>query len=127
MATVADFPQAGSIGASLKPKRYDIEMYKGDTFQFALAFKDGSNVAVNLTGWTVLAQLRTYDSGVVGGTVSGSFTASTPGATGIVTLTFDSTSLTPGDYIYDVQLTDTSTQKRTFIGGKVTVTTDISV
>lgn len=125
--TVADFPLAGSIGVTLKPKRYDIEMYKGDTFQFALRFMDSTPAVINLTGWTVLAQLRTYDAGVIGGTVSGSFTASTPGATGIITLTFDSTSLAPGIYIYDVQLTDTSAQKRTYIGGRVTITVDISV
>lgn len=124
--TVADFPAAGTIGATVKPKRYDIEMYKGDTFSFALKLMNASSVVIDMTGWTVSAQMKTYTNGVVGSTVSGSFTASTPNNTGVVSFTFDSTSLAAGDYIYDVQFTDTSAQKRTFIGGKVTVTADIS-
>lgn len=127
--TVVDFPQEGVIGADLQPKRYDIAIYKGDTFKFALKFMDDATPTPNvidLTGFTVLSQLRTYVGGVIGGTVSGSFTASTPGSSGIITLTLDTTALLPGDYIYDVQLTDTSSNKRTYIGGKVTVTVDVS-
>lgn len=124
--TVVDFPQQGTIGATLKPKRYDIEMYQGDTFKFALKFLDGVT-PVNLTGWTALAQIREVVSGTVGGTIEGAFTATMPTPTnGIVYLEFDSSALAPGNYAYDVQMTDGSAQRRTYIGGKVTVTFDIS-
>lgn len=124
--TVVDFPQQGTIGATLKPKRYDIEMYQDDTFRFAMKFLNGVT-PVDLTGWTALAQIRQVVSGVVGVTVEGAFTATIPvPADGIVYLDFDSGTLDPGNYAYDVQMTDGASQRRTYIGGKVTVTFDIS-
>ncbi len=127
--TVVDFPQQGTIGATLKPKRYDVEMYQGDTFRFALKFLDGATPTpgvVDITGWTVLAQIRTVTGGTVGGTIEGAFTSTVDGPNGLVYLEFDSSSLDPGEYGYDVQMTDGSAQRRTYIGGKVTITRDIS-
>jgi len=57
MANIIDFPQQGVIGASLRPRRYDIEIYQGDTFEVILNFKNGPN-PTDLTGITYASAFK---------------------------------------------------------------------
>lgn len=122
MGTIIDYPQEGSIGTSLKPKRYDIvDMYQGDTFKFYLAF---SGVGLDVTGWTATAHVKKISDGTqVVGVID----------TGIVDtvnkrflISIDSDLLDPAEeYKYDIQVVN-GTEKRTFIGGKITLTEDVT-
>lgn len=124
MGTVVDFPQQGTIGTSLKPKRYDIEVYQGDSFRFKLVFKDASMAVIDITGWAGILQIKEVDTATL--VSSATITLSDP-TNGEATVDFGDTNLLAGgDYKYDVQFTDTGGNKRTYIGGKITVTEDIS-
>ena len=123
MSKVVDFPQQGTIGTSLKPKRYDIEVYQDDSFEFQMAFSFGG-VPTNVTGWTGLCQVKT-----AAGAVEGTAVVTIVGAAtnGVFNVNFDSvTGIDAGDYEYDIQFTDAGGKKRTYIGGKFVVTEDIS-
>lgn len=120
--SIVDFPSEGAIGTSRKPKRFDIEMYQGDTFPFYLTFT-GANLDV--TGWTATSTVKRVDDGTV---VAGVITIS---AVDTVNKRFlidaDSDTLLPEvEYMYDVQVVDSGGNKRTFIGGIITTIEDIT-
>lgn len=121
---ITGFTKQGSIGTSLLPKRWDIDIYKGDTFDVTVNFKDANNAGVDLTGFTGLVQFKS-DTGTVVATPT--VTVNYGGTLGAVRILLaDTTVLNEGTYSYDLQLTDPSGSKRTFIGGVVNVTGDIS-
>lgn len=123
--SIVDFPAEGEIGTDLKPKRYDIEIYQGDTFTFDMVFLNGAT-PVDVTGWTAQAQIKKMDNtpgetpnlGITVGTTNGKIT---------VDLTDTETAALAGttDYKYDIQVSD-GLSKRTYIGGKITVTEDVT-
>lgn len=127
MSGVVDFGRSGVLGVTQKPKRYDMDLYQGDTFAFYLTF---SGTDLNVAGWTAASTVHTVDN------------AGTPVVTtGIITIDpidivnkrflvkVNSETLTPAparEFRYDIQVTDSSGNKRTYIGGKITVTEDIT-
>lgn len=120
--TIIDYEQAGTIGVNLLPKRYDIDIYQGDTFEVILNFKDVSNVGVDLTGFTGRAQFKPTTGAPVDLTVTTNYNA----VNGAVQILLSDTSALVGDYSWDLELQDAGGRKRTYIGGKVTVTADIT-
>lgn len=81
-----------------------------------------ANSALNLTGYTVSAQMRKWH----GSTSSTTFTCTiqNPPTTGKIFLTLTSqqtTNLTPGRYVYDVVITDNSGAKSRVVEGMVLV------
>lgn len=120
--SIVDFPSQGSIGASLKPKRYDLEIYQGDTFEVPLAFLQPDDSPVDLTGVTLKVGFQKQD----GSAASVPLTASHNGTGGVVTLLISDTSTLAGTYEWDLQVITTDNKKRTYIGGLVTVTEDIT-
>lgn len=128
MSRVTDFTSEGVIGESIQPKRYDIAIYQGDTFKFEILISSGAT-PIDLTGWTVIAQIRKIND-TPGETPN--INATLGGVNGKVSLSITNTGtglLEDETYIYDVQITDNATPTpnvRTFIGGNVLVTKDIS-
>ena len=118
---VVDFPTQGTIGASKKPKRYDIEVYQGDTFEFYLTF---SGTGLDVTGWTASSTVKKVSDST---TVAGIITISAIDVTNkrfLVSL--NSETLDPTEeYKYDIQVVSGGT-KRTFIGGKIAAVEDIT-
>lgn len=127
MSNVVDFTQTGVIGANLKPKRYDIELYQGDTFSFYLVLKDVNNNPLNITGWTGSAQIKKVSDSSAGETPTLTLAIGTTDGKVTVSLSSTETAALSGttDYKYDIQLSDGSS-KRTYIGGKITVTEDVT-
>lgn len=126
--SITNFPIEGTVGTTLRPKRFDLEVYQGDTFTFNLVLKGNGGTPLDLTGWTALAQIKKAD-GSAGETPALDLTVGT--TDGKVTISLSGTEtglLEPGSgpYKYDVQLTDTAGNKRTFIGGTIVITEDIS-
>lgn len=126
MSTIVEFPSQGIIGSNLQPKRYDIVLYQGDNFAFAMVFKNGST-PIDVTGWTVQGQIKKMTDGSPGETPSLDFTIGTTDGKITVSLTDTDTAALDGatEYKYDIQVND-GTIKRTFIGGVITVTDDIT-
>lgn len=119
-------PDAPSINSSAMPKNHDMVIYKGDYVEFYLSIKDSSNTAINITGYTPKAQLKTgYDDWAP---IDFTCTLSNPTG-GIVKVYLSSgitSSLLPGSYIWDFQLTNTSSDVRTYIAGDVTVYDEVT-
>jgi hypothetical protein len=126
MSGVIDFQSQGTIGTTLQPKRYDIVIYQGDTLTFSMVLKNGAT-PIDITGWTALAQIKKVSDSTAAETPSLTVTVGTTDGKVTISLSDTGTSALQGatDYKYDVQLSD-GTNKRTFIGGKITVTEDIS-
>lgn len=120
--TIIDFPTGDTIGASRKPKRYDIDLYQGDTFSFYLAFTGAS---LSTTGWTANSVVKTVkEKTPVPGII---IISAIDTVANRFTVSIDSNSLESGtEYMYDVQVTDAGGNKRTFIGGKIITTEDIT-
>jgi hypothetical protein len=118
---VVDFPLVSVIGTSRKPKRYDMEIYQGDTFTFYLTF---GGAGLDVTGWTASAKVKTLD-GVT--TVADAITISAVDTVNKRFLISVDSDLLDFDSVfkYDVQVVS-GTEKRTFIGGKITTTEDIT-
>ena len=120
--TIVSFPSQGTIGTTRKPKRFDIDLYQGDTFAFYLTF---SGTGLDVTGWTASAVVKKVSDG---STVSGIITIGAVDTTNKrFTINVASDTLSPDEeYMYDVQVIDSGSNKRTFIGGKIMVTEDIT-
>lgn len=127
---VVDFDLEGTIGVNLQPKRYDIVLYAGDTFKFDLTFQDSVPAAIDVSLWTWDADVQAVDYSPVTPKPAISVANKTDGTDGVVTVTIDSSGLTfpltNTPYMYDIQATDGSGNVRTFIGGQITITRDIS-
>lgn len=126
--SITNFPTEGTVGTTLRPKRFDLEVYQGDTFTFNLVLKGDGGTPLDLTGWEGIAQIKKAD-GSPGETPSLDLDIGDTNGTVVISLTgTESNALDPdsGPYKYDVQLTDTAGNKRTFIGGVITITEDIS-
>lgn len=121
--TIVDFPQAGTIGTSLLPTRWDIAIYQGDTFDVVVNFKDADDIGIDLTGFTALIQFKSSAGTVV---ATPTTTLNYNGVNGALRIFLETDTLAAGNYSYDLQLNSTDGKKRTFIGGVVTVTSDIS-
>ena len=126
--TIIDFPSQGTIGTNLQPKRYDILLYQGDDFEFNFVLKDISAVPLNITGWTGLAQIKNVSDNSPAETPTLTLAIGTTDGKVTVTISNTGTSALQGDteYKYDVQLTDAGGKKRTYLGGILTVTEDVS-
>lgn len=120
--TIIDYEQQGTIGANLLPKRYDIDLYQGDTFEVILNFKDASNVGVDLTGFTGRAQFKP----TVGSPIDLTVDVNHAAVNGAVQILLADTGTLTGSYAWDLELEDAGGRKRTYIGGRVTVTDDIT-
>lgn len=122
MSTVVDFPSQGTIGTSRKPKRFDIDLYSGDTFAFYLTF---GGTGLDVTGWTAISHVRKISDNTLVADIVTIDAVDTVEKSFLVHV--DSDLLDPEiEYSYDIQVTDASGNKRTYIGGKITITEDIT-
>jgi hypothetical protein len=121
---IETFPSQGEVGANRQPKRYDLLIYRGDTLDEIFAFKDGAGTGVNLAGFTALVEFKNLtDSAVV---ATPTMTVNYTGNGNVRMYMQDTTPIPAGQYRWDLQLTDASSNRRTYIGGLVTVTGDVS-
>ena len=121
---IVDYTRQGSIGTSRLPKRYDLDIYRGDTLDEVIAFKDAGGTAVNLTGFTALVEFKNLTDNTVVATPTMTVNYLTNG--NVRMYIADTTVIPEGTYRWDLQLTDASSNRRTYIGGQVNVTGDVS-
>lgn len=119
--SVIDYPSQGTIGTTRKPKRYDIDIYQGDSFSFYLVFQ---GTGIDVTGWTATSTVKDSTGAVVSNVVT---VSAVDTVNKRFTITVNSEIITPGqEYKYDVQVSDASSNKRTYIGGRITADEDIT-
>lgn len=121
----AGLPAYGPLNSTALPASVDIVGYKGDYIQLFFNFKDDSGVALNWTGYTVKAQLKTSysDQGPI------NFTTEITGQPGQIRLFLSSSvtkTLIPGSYIWDLQTTDTNGETKTWLAGDVTIYNEVT-
>ena len=127
MSSIVDFPQEGTIGQSLRPKRYDLEIFRGDSFDITVACKNAADETVDLTGVTAIVKFVK-----IGGAVPAiQPTADVDEVNGTIRIyIYDTSTLAAGsDYAWDLQLvegTAPNQRKRTYIGGVLSITEDLT-
>ena len=105
---------------AVTPATYNITLQRRADFSLQLAFKDGSNVAIDLTGWTVAAQAWNEDRTTKYADFAVAYTNR---VTGSITLSLTSTQTTsfPDEAYYDVLLTNPSNFKEYYLEGVIYV------
>ena len=105
----------------------DISVDQGADFSAEVVVDDSDGTLANLTGYTVAGQIRkTYTS-----STAVNFVCIVSGAsTGEITISLSNTvtaAMKPGRYVYDVEITKTSTGYKTrVIEGQVTVNAGVT-
>lgn len=114
----------GNLGATWLPSNMDLSIWQGDYQEFFVDFVDGSGSPFPLTGYTIQAVIKTAPKANTGY----SFTCTVPGATNRVRVYMPSTvasTIPPGDYIWNLQLTNASGDVKTYLAGDVKVYAEV--
>tara|TARA_B100000073_G_scaffold133328_1_gene109261 strand:- start:908 stop:1246 length:339 start_codon:yes stop_codon:yes gene_type:complete len=100
---------------------------QGATFTTTITVEDGNGVAIDLTGYSGIAQLRkTYESAT---SISFNVTFETPRTNGQVTISLtdaQTSALEFGKYVYDVNLTLPGGTKTRVVEGIATINPSVS-
>lgn len=103
----------------------NITIDQGTTFSTTITLADEDSVLIDLTGYTANSQIRKHYSS----SNSQSFSVTLGGVQGTVALSLTSTqtsNLTAGRYVYDVELTSSSNVVSRIVEGIVTVTPEVT-
>lgn len=109
---------------------YNATIDQGAVWSVIFVYKDPNNNPINLTGYTAAMQLRqTYESATADLTLTTSNGGiSIVGATGTITVTAtdeQTGALTPGYYVYDLELTSGANISR-LVQGQITVAEQVT-
>lgn len=107
----------------MKRDRYNITIYKGETFSLAVELDDAAGAAINLTGATLTAQCKvkstnttlfSFNTAITAPATDGKFTLTLPAAT--------SAGLTPQKgLVYDVKIAFAGGDTKYWLGGDVEI------
>ena len=132
---------------------YNFTIKQGETFQSTVTYKDSAGAAVDIGEYEACMQIKksfadaailqlTHSTGEAVPTagdltgsafisISGSYPFNTPtgsGAFGLYIGYSASAQLTPGDYVYDLEITNTSTFERVrLLQGKVKIDNEVTL
>jgi hypothetical protein len=113
------------------PGTYNFSYYRGDTFEFVISPKSANGTTFSLDSFTGSGSEANFTIANVRGS-SGTQTVASAVVDDVldtVTCTITSTvgrNLTPGSYVYDVEIISTTGITHTLVTGTITVTDDIS-
>jgi hypothetical protein len=106
-----------------KRDRYNIVIYRGETFSTLVELKDASGAPINLTGSQIQSQCRNRTSNAV--EFSFVCTIQSPASSGKFLLSLpssSSSSITPQkNLVYDVKISWTGADTKFWLGGEVEV------
>jgi hypothetical protein len=109
-----------------QPADQDLIITRGDTETIVATIQDNNGAAINITGRTYRAQIRSSQDST---TIKASFTCTvTGGSSGQVTCVLaaaDSATLTAGNYFWDLE-ENASGVISTILAGNVTVLADVT-
>ena len=112
----------------------NLSMYRGDSQTWNLSFVDSNSSAINITGYTVFFTIKNKntfynDSDDTTALVQKNVTSHTVATSGLSELTLspnDTSSISPGTYIYDMQLKDATGNIITLIRGDFLIDADVT-
>tara|TARA_E500000318_G_C3471031_1_gene176498 strand:+ start:247 stop:585 length:339 start_codon:yes stop_codon:yes gene_type:complete len=105
---------------SVQPGTYNFTLQRRADYSIALQFKDSNDDAINITGYTVAAQIWDQNRTKKYADFTVTYTNRVNGQVSIA-LTDTQTSALPDVAYYDVLLTDGSGIKNYYLQGKITV------
>ena len=105
---------------AISPGTYNITLQRRADYSLTLQFKDSEDVAIDLTGWTVAAQVWDKKRFKKYADFSITYTDRSTG-TVAVSLTDEQTTALPDQTFYDVLLTDSAGLKEYYLEGTITV------
>jgi hypothetical protein len=101
---------------AISPGIYNISLQRRADYSITLQFKDSTDAAINLTGWTVAAQVWNQDRTTKYADFTVTYTDRSTGTVAIA-LTDDQTATLPNEAYYDVLLTNPSGLKEYYLKG----------
>ena len=105
---------------AISPGIYNISLQRRADYSITLQFKDSTDAAINLAGWTVAAQVWNQDRTTKYADFTVTYTNLVTGTVAIA-LTDEQTALFPNEAYYDVLLTNPSGLKEYYLEGIVYV------
>jgi hypothetical protein len=105
---------------AISPGIYNISLQRRADYSITLQFKDSTDAAINLTGWTVAAQVWNQDRTTKYADFTVTYTNLVTGTVAIA-LTDEQTALFPNEAYYDVLLTNPSGLKEYYLEGIIYV------
>ena len=105
---------------AVTPGTYNISLQRRADYSVTLQFKDSTDAAINLTGWTVAAQVWNQDRTTKYADFTGTYTNRSTGTIAIA-LTSVQTATLPSEAYYDVLLTNGSGLKEYYLEGIIYV------
>jgi hypothetical protein len=102
------------------PAQYNISLQRRADYSITLQFKDSTDAAINLTGWTVEAQAWNESRSTKYADFTVTYTNRSTGTIAIA-LTDEQTALFPNEAYYDVLLTNPSGLKEYYLEGIIYV------
>ena len=105
---------------AVAPGTYNISLQRRADYYVTLQFKDAAGTAIDLTGWTVAAQVWDKTRTTKHADFAVDYTDRAAGTVKI-SLTDEQTALLPNEAYYDVLLTDTANVKEYYLEGIIYV------
>ena len=105
---------------AISPGIYNISLQRRADYSITLQFKDSTDAAINLTGWTVAAQVWNQDRTTKYADFTVTYTNRVTGTIAIA-LTDEQTATLPNEVYYDVLLTNPSGLKEYYLEGIIYV------
>jgi hypothetical protein len=105
---------------AISPGTYNISLQRRADYSITLQFKDSTNAAINLTGWTVAAQAWNEGRSTKYADFTVTYTDRSTG-TVVIALTDEQTATFSNEAYYDVLLTNPSGLKEYYLEGIVYV------
>jgi len=105
---------------AISPGTYNISLQRRADYSITLQFKDSTNTSINLTGWTVAAQVWNEARTTKYADFTVTYTNRSTGTIAIA-LTDEQTATFPDEAYYDVLLTNPSGLKEYYLEGIIFV------
>ena len=106
---------------AIQPGKYNFTVQRRSDHTIPLLFKDGNNNAINLTGFTVVAQVWEETRTTKYADFSVTYTDRTAGSVSITLTDVQTTTFTPEVLKYDVLIVDGSGNKEYYLEGTIFV------
>ena len=106
---------------AIEPATYNMTVQRRSDHSIQLVFKDSDNNAINLTGYTVAAQVWDKDRKIKFADFGVSYTNRASGTVDIALTDVQTESFSPSTLYYDVLLTNGTGLKEYYLEGNITV------
>tara|TARA_Y100000401_G_scaffold112025_1_gene110943 strand:- start:1770 stop:2111 length:342 start_codon:yes stop_codon:yes gene_type:complete len=106
---------------AIEPGTYNFTLQRRSDHSIPLVFKDGNDNPINLTGFTVAAQVWNKSRTTKFADFTTTYTARSAGSVSIALTDTQTATFTQDFLYYDVQLTDPSGLKEYYLEGIITV------